>query len=58
MTLLSVKPSSPSLTSCGMPVNAMTHDMIEDTPIKKMMMPVICALSLKMAGKSLHLIDL
>ena len=58
MYLLSVIPRSASDTSCGMPVNAMTQDMIEETPIKKMMIPVICALSFKIAGTSLHFIDL
>ena len=42
----------------GIPVNAMTHDMILDTPIRKIMMPVISALSLKILGRSRHEMDL
>ena len=49
---------SPADTIAGIFVNAITHDMILDTPIRKMMIPVISALSLKIFGSSLILIDL
>ena len=42
----------------GMPVNAMTQLIILDTPIRKMMIPVISALSRKIFGSSEGLMDL
>ncbi len=49
--------NSPVETSSGIFVNAMTHDIIEDTPIRKIIMPVISALSFKICGRSLILMD-
>ena len=54
MYLLSVKDSIADDTICGIPVNAITQDMMDDTPIKKMMIPVISALSLKIPYRSLN----
>ena len=51
-------PSMASDTAEGMPVNAMTQLMMLDTPIRKMMIPVISALSRKILGSSETLIDL
>ena len=45
-------------TRDGMLVNAMTQDMMLDTPIRKMMMPVISALSRRILGISFSLMDL
>ena len=45
-------------TNVGILVNAITHDMMLDTPIRKMMIPVISALSRRIFGSSLILIDL
>ena len=42
----------------GIPVKAMTQLMILDTPIRKIMMPVISALSRKILGSSENLMDL
>ena len=42
----------------GIFVNAITHDMILDTPIRKIMIPVISALSFNHLGMSFHVIDL
>lgn len=47
-----------SETADGIPVNAITHDMILDTPIRKIMIPDISALSLIICGTSLMEIDL
>ena len=45
-------------TRDGMLVNAMTQDMMLDTPIRKMIMPVISALSRRILGISFSLMDL
>ena len=45
-------------TAVGMPVKAMTQLMMLDTPIRKMIMPVISALSRKILGSSLSFMDL
>ena len=42
---LSLIPSIASDTAVGMPVNAITQLMMLDTPIRKMIIPVISALS-------------
>jgi len=44
-------------TNVGILVNAITHDMMLDTPIRKMMIPVISALSFNNLGISDNLID-
>ena len=54
--LLPVKASRPADTAEGMPVKAMTQDMMEDVAIRKMMMPVISAESRRIFGISLTLI--
>ena len=47
-----------SSTYCsGIPVNAMTQLIILDTPIRKMMIPVISALSRKIFGSSETLME-
>ena len=51
-------PSIASDTAVGIPVKAMTQLMMLDTPIRKMMMPVISALSRKILGSSENLMDL
>ena len=56
--LLLLTESSAVDTSSGILVNAITHDMMLDTPIRKMMIPVISALSRRIFGSSLILIDL
>ena len=45
-------------TNVGILVNAITHDIMLDTPIRNMMIPVISALSIRSLGSSLTLIDL
>ena len=50
--------NNPFETIVGMFVKAITQDMILETPIKKIMIPVISALALKISGKSFHFIDL
>ena len=50
--------NNPFETIVGMFVKAITQDMILETPIKKIMIPVISALDLKISGKSFHFIDL
>ena len=44
-------------TNVGIFVNAITHDMMLDTPIRKMMIPVISALSFNNFGISDNLMD-
>ena len=56
--LLLLTESSAVDTSSGIFVNAITHDMMLDTPIRKMMIPVISALSRRIFGSSLILIYL
>lgn len=56
--LLLLIASRPLDTSVGILVNAITQDMILDTPIRKMMIPVISALSFRSFGISFILIDL
>ena len=58
MYLLFVIARSPLDTASGIFVNAITHDMILDTPIKKIMIPVISALSLNNFGRSFKVMDL
>ena len=55
---LSLIPSIASDTAVGMPVNAITQLMMLDTPIRKMIIPVISALSRKIFGSSEGLMDL
>ena len=50
--------NNPFETIVGMFVKAITQDIILETPIKKIMIPVISALALKISGKSFHFIDL
>ena len=47
-----------SETAVGIPVKAMTQLMMLETPIKKMMIPVISALSKNIFGSSEILMDL
>ena len=44
-------------TSVGILVNAITHDIMLDTPIRKIMIPVISALSFKICGISLIVME-
>ena len=51
----------PSITpdiAAGIPVKAITHDIMLDTPIRNIIIPVISALSTRSLGSSLILIDL
>ena len=52
--MLSITPD----IAAGIPVNAITHDIMLDTPIRKIIIPVISALSIRSFGSSLTLIDL
>ena len=45
-------------TAVGIPVKAITQLMMLDTPMRKIMIPVISALSKKMRGSSENLMDL
>ena len=56
--LLSLIASRPSETSDGILVKAITQDIMLETPIRKIMIPVISALSLRIRGISLSLMDL
>ena len=56
--LLSLIDSSHSETSDGIFVKAITQDIMLETPIRKIMIPVISALSLRIRGISLSLMDL
>ena len=47
-----------SETAVGIPVNAITQLMMLETPIRKIMIPVISALSKKIFGSSEILMDL
>ena len=53
--MLPVKASRPADTAEGIPVKAMTQDMMEDVAIRKMMIPVISAESRRIFGISLTL---
>ena len=55
--LLLVSESRAAETAAGIFVNAMTQDMMLEQPIRKMMMPVISALSRKIFGSSLGLME-
>ena len=54
LLILSITPD----IAAGIPVNAITHDIMLDTPIRKIIIPVISALSIRSFGSSLTLIDL
>ncbi len=51
------KPAGPTILETEAARQAMTQDMMLDTPMRKMMMPVIWALSIKIFGRSLKRID-
>ena len=51
-------PSIASETAPGIPVKAITQLIMLDTPIRKMIIPVIYALSRKISGSSESLMDL
>ena len=51
-------PNIASDTAVGIPVKAITQLMMLDTPIRKIMMPVISALSRKILGSSENFMDL
>ena len=55
--LLLVRESRADETAAGIFVNAMTQDMMLEQPIRKMMIPVISALSRKIFGSSLGLME-
>ena len=59
MTILfSLTDKSPTENAYGMFVKEITHDIMLDTPMRKIMIPVISALSFKMGIISLSLMDL
>ena len=55
--LLLLMASKPLETAVGILVNAITHDIILETPIRKIIIPVISALSLKILGRSFKLME-
>mgnify|MGYP007083026851 FL=1 len=57
MILLLVIPRTAAATISGIPVNAIAQDMIEESPIMKVMVPVIFADSSTILGISLILIE-
>lgn len=52
--LFCVKPRREDETAFGIPVKAITHDIILETPIRKMIIPVILALSKNILAISLN----